>query len=156
MFTSGRQRWHLWFVDSVPLSQNRYAFGHADSLLNCMDTGQPQEAGRSGSKAEGWLYESPRDAAEAGGSGHPSREGSVEDGELPRVPVQFSLSAGKAGAPQHAQHSTADAQKPACISDKGAAAASPGEQFLFPSSSDRAVYLAACSAHRQRGKQVQP
>ena len=155
MFTSGRQRCHLWFVDQVPLTQSRYAFGHADSLPDCMDTGQPQEAGRSGSKAEGWLYESPKHAAEAGGSGPPSREGSVEDGELPRAPVQFSLSAGKAGAPQHAQPSTADAQKPPSAPDKGIAAALPGKQSLFPSGRDRSVHLAACSAYRHRSEQVQ-
>ena len=80
----------------------------------------------------------------------------MEDGELPRVPVQFSLGAGKAGMPQHAQPSTAEAQKPASIPEKGAAAALPGKQPLSPSGSGTSVYLAACSAYRQRSKQVQP
>lgn len=91
-------------------------------------TGSSLQAG-DGVREEGWLYESPRHAVDARGGTLQSREGSVEDGELPRVPVQFTLSASKPGTPQGTQLATADSKRPASAADRGApsAAAPPGE-----------------------------
>ena len=83
--------------------------------------GQAAEGAKDGSREEGWLYESPRHATEREGSRHQSREGSVEDGELPRVPVQFSLttsrpimqpSVDKSGTPQDTQPTASNSAMP--------------------------------------------
>ena len=116
---------------------NRYLSTLQSLRHHCLCEGQAAED-RGGRTEEGWQYESRHHAAHCGGSRHQSREGSVEDGELPRVPLQFSLAAAKTGAPQSAQPrrqpSATEAQKhTAAPSDKAAhapaaASASPGMQ----------------------------
>ena len=98
-----------------------------------LDSGQYLPAGKdseNGAKAAGWLYGSPRHAAEAGRQ--PSREGSVEDGELPRVPVAFSLAPGKAAAPQIAAPAASEAARPAESAEKGSPAPAPGDASSTP------------------------
>lgn len=101
--------------------------------------GQAAKGDRKGSTEEGWLYESPQHAADCKGGGAESREGSVEDGELPRAAVHFSLTASKTSSLQNAQPSAQpnaiDAQKhTAEPSDKAVHApvpisAPPGAQY---------------------------
>ena len=75
--------------------------------------GKAAKVDRDGGTEEGWQYDSPQHAAHRERSRHQSREGSVEDGELPRVPVNFSLSASKPVTPQNAQPAAQPGAQPA-------------------------------------------
>lgn len=85
--------------------------------------------GRDAGTKEGWQYESPQHAAHHEGSRHQSREGSVEDGELPRVPVHFALTASKPVTPQSVQPSA----------QPGAQPTATAAQKPSPAPSDRAI-----------------
>ena len=56
----------------------------------------------------------------------------MEDGELPRVPVAFSLAPGKAAAPQKAAPAALEAAHPAELPEKGSAAPASGNASITP------------------------
>lgn len=56
----------------------------------------------------------------------------MEDGELPRVPVAFSLAPGKAATPQKAAPAASEAARPAGLPEKGSAAPASGDASITP------------------------
>ena len=56
----------------------------------------------------------------------------MEDGELPRVPVHFSLALGKAAAPQKAAPAASEAARQIELPEKGSAAPASGDASITP------------------------
>ncbi len=96
----------------MPWLQRLLHYSKAHSIPSLRE-GQAAKVDRDGRTGEGWQYDSPQHAAQREGGRQQSREGSVEDGELPRVPVNFSLTASKPVAPQTAQPAAQPVAQPA-------------------------------------------